>query len=86
MNTVILNAGGGKFETRRSTLADAFSDYFKQLEKNNKGTEIFIDCDPICFKHVLEHLRFYNYKIPSEYKYVASEFMLGENSFKPKNK
>lgn len=82
MSTVILNVGGTKFETLRTTLADSKSQYLNDLEMNNMpGYAIFIDCDPECFKHVLEHLRFLDYKIPSKYKYVATTFHLDKSDF-----
>jgi hypothetical protein len=75
MATVKLNVGGTHFETLKSTLM--ISEYFVKLfQFNNPVEPIFIDCDPEGFKHVLENMRFANYVIPTNFRYLCSYFML----------
>lgn len=80
MTTITVNVGGTKFETLKSTLLK--SEYFsKCFHFNNNETSIFIDCDPEGFKHILEYLRFANYKIPTKFKYMSSYFMIEESAY-----
>ena len=65
--TIILDVGGQKMKTFKSTLE--LSPYFKsQFERWNLDTtnELFIDQDPNIFIHFLNFLRNTNYRIPEK--------------------
>jgi hypothetical protein len=80
MTTIQLNVGGMSYVTLKSTLIKC--KYFESLFRfdNNPKEPIFIDCDPEGFKHILEHLRFANYTIPANFKYLCKYFMIDENA------
>ena len=81
MTEIVLNVGGTTFQSFKSTLIK--SEYFRRMFEFDKNhtIPIFIDCDPEGFKHILEYLRFANYQIPKNFKYLATYFMIDDNAF-----
>lgn len=79
MEIIQIDCGGTIFKTHKHILMKC--GYFKNMFDNcNDTNNIFIDCDPVGFKHILEHLRFFTYKIPKQYKYLCDFFLInGEN-------
>lgn len=55
-NTIIINAGGTKLTTYKSTLS-RLSPYFESLFKLTPGSEYFIDVDGLVFRDILAYLR-----------------------------
>ena len=53
---VLLNVGGGIFATRKSTL-DAFPFFSSQLQSQSDASEVFVDRDPLHFRHILNWMR-----------------------------
>jgi BTB/POZ domain len=89
---IIINAGGVKYETFKSTLK--ISDYFigkidfKTHANSSKKTEenvieeIFEDCDSEGFRHILNYLRFpLTYVIPMEYAYLGDYFLIPKTAY-----
>lgn len=57
-HVVYLNVGGISYVTRRSTLVDSESSFFSAIVNSHpECTEIFIDRDPVHFRHVLNWMR-----------------------------
>lgn len=79
---IILNVGGEKFETRKSTLEhlqyfrDFFNSHFYNLE--DKDSEIFIDRDPKAFRLILNAMRDPTYIIPAKYWNETKFYGLGQ--------
>lgn len=74
---------GGKvnYTTYKSTLMGC--SYFKAMIefKTDLTNPIFIDCEPESFEHILEYLRFADYKIPLKYKHLGSYFGIEDDAF-----
>jgi alpha-tubulin suppressor-like RCC1 family protein len=83
---VVLNVGGVKFETYRSTLVQQtgnllsamFSERNKQMLKADKHGEYFFDRDPSCFNVILNYFRTGKLLVPSN---ISEELMKEEFAF-----
>lgn len=54
---IVLNVGGTKFSTSRTTLGIGISGFFKGLVQSEVEDQYFIDRDPTHFRHILNALR-----------------------------
>lgn len=74
MNIVILDIGGVKVKTLKTTLTK--NSYFSKLFENmtDSNDDIFIDCDYDNFKHILRKLQYPNYVIPTNSEYLMDYF------------
>lgn len=56
MTRLVLNVGGARHETSRTTLT-ASDSFFRPLVAHSLEEELFVDRDPTHFRHVLNYLR-----------------------------
>lgn len=55
-DVIFLNVGGVYFTTQRQTLAESPYDFFRMIA-DDPGPEVFVDRDPMYFRHILNWLR-----------------------------